>query len=447
MTALLCSCAAMAGAQQTGGLEATLDVSQSVDWNDNPDLEAGDADGELTARTGLTFGLSSVTERERLLLRIGADLEFGDRDPLDENTGITDPELRLLYDRTARNAAFNFGLTYRESEVSDSIIQDLLTNQDLIIDNGTRRDTQLTFGLDLGTEAPVGLSLSGFVRDRSFSDTTNPDLFGVDDRGLEATARFRIDPRITATLGVNWRDFDADGEETDRLTTGFAAGLQLAVTQRLNLGLSLGRDRVEIDEFVGGVPVSRVENGTSVGITADLDMPNGSARADLQSNIEENGRRTTFRLGRAIALRGGDLSFSAGLVDSEDLDMAPLFGVSYSHELQRGSLSVSLRQDPGTSTDSEEVVNTRFSVNYSERINSISSWNAGLSLRDVSFLNDALSEDSRRIDLNASYRRDLTRDWDLVSGVRYSRVVSDDEADRSSNSVFLSIERRFSFRP
>ena len=447
MTALLCSCAAMAGAQQTGGLQATLDVSQSLDWNDNPDLDAGDSDGELTARTGLTFGLSSVTQRDRLRLSLGVNFEAGDRDPLDDNTGITDPVLGLFYDRTARNATFDFGLTYRESEVSDSVIQDDLTNQDLIIDNGTRTDTRLNFGVDLGLQSPVGLNLSGFVRNREFSDTNDPDLFDVDDRGLEATARFRIDPRIIATLGVNWRDFDADGEETDRLTTGIDAGLQLAVTRRLDVGLSLGRDRVEIDEFIGGSPSRRVESGTSLGISADLDMPNGSVGVDLQSDIGENGRRSTFRLSRSMSLPGGDLSFSAGVVDSESQDLAPLFGVNYSHELPRGSLSLALRQDPGTSTDSEEVVNTRFSVNYSETINSVSSWNAGLSVRDVNFLNDTLSEDSRRVDLNASYRRDLTRDWDIVSGVRYSRVVSDGEADRSSNSLFLSIERRFSFRP
>ncbi|WP_300039352.1 hypothetical protein [uncultured Roseobacter sp.] len=446
MTALLCSCAAMAGAQQ-GGLQATLDVSQSLDWDDNPDLVATGGEGELIARTGLTFGLSSVTARDRLRLSLGTQLEFGDRDALDNNTGLNDPNLGLFYDRSARNAAFDFGLTYRESEVSDSIIQDELTDQDLIIDNGTRADTRLNFGLDLGTDAPFGISLSGFVRNREFSNTTNPDLFDVDDQGAEVTARFRIDPRITATLGANWRDFDAEGEQTDRLTTGFDAGLQLAVNRRLDVGITLGSDRVEIDEFVSGVPVRRVESGTSLGLSADLDMTNGALTADLQSDIEENGRRTTLRFGRSIALPGGDLSLSAGLVESESQDLAPLFGVNYSHELPRGSLALAFRQDPGTSTDSEEVVNTRLSVNYSETINSVSSWNAGLSLRDVNFLNDALSEDSRRIDLNATYRRDLTRDWDIVSGVRHSRVISDDEADRSSNSLFVSIERRFSFRP
>ena len=71
---------------------------------------------------------------------------------------------------------------------------------------------------------------------------------------------------------------------------------------------------------------------------------------------------------------------------------------------------------------------------------------AGLSLRNINVLS-ATGNDTTRVDLNLTYRRNVSRDWALVGGYRYSILASDVNEDVESNTVFLGLSRTFAWRP
>ena len=48
--------------------------------------------------------------------------------------------------------------------------------------------------------------------------------------------------------------------------------------------------------------------------------------------------------------------------------------------------------------------------------------------------------------VSVNYNRPLTEDWDFATGVRWQRTEEDGVGSDSDNSLFLSLERRFSFR-
>jgi hypothetical protein len=56
-------------------------------------------------------------------------------------------------------------------------------------------------------------------------------------------------------------------------------------------------------------------------------------------------------------------------------------------------------------------------------------------------------DDTSRADLRATYRRDLTRDWQLSTGYEYRIREESDIGEATSNRVFLTLERSFAVRP
>ena len=85
----------------------------------------------------------------------------------------------------------------------------------------------------------------------------------------------------------------------------------------------------------------------------------------------------------------------------------------------RSTLTASLSQDVRTSDRSNELRTTRASVGYDYEINSLSGIGVSANFAELARSGGPQLNDTTRADLRATYRRDLTRDWQLSTGYEY----------------------------
>ena len=441
----LCGIGIAAHAQDTPppGITASFDVTQRLEYSDNPDLEIED-DPDFFGRTILAFDLESATLLENFTLSLGTDIEEGRNDRA--TVDLTNSFVQLGYDRATRNANIGTTFRYRESDTSSTFLDDDFDADGRVLnqDSGTRQN--YGFGLTgaVGVEAPIGASFSLDYSELRYSGTEDPDLTDRSTLDSSAQVNFRIDPRIIARLTTKYIDFDAQGNGTSRETTGFGAGVLLEFTPLLTGDFSASYDTIER---------SGDETGTNDGISFSADLTrtltNGTLGATLSSDVSSNsdGRRAFFAINRDMNLtRRAALSYSLGGTRSENSSFEPLVDIDYSYALPTSQITFGLSQRFNTDSDNEEQINTTLNAGYQHQINSLSSIGADLSLFNRNELGP-LADDARRIDVSLSYQYALTRDWGLVSGVSHILSTSESEDDRSSNTVFIGLQRNFSWNP
>lgn len=441
---ILASCSAVALAQD-GGLQATLDVAQELNWSDNPEFETGNPESEAQLRTNLSFGLSSTTAVQSVGLQVGGALEFGQGDGDD---GFTDPFANLTFARDTGNSTLNASLRYRESDVDGSLLLlDEFDNIDLVSDPGTRADTNLQLGFETGKNASFGVSGEAFLITRDFQNTADPDLTDSERVGGELALRFDLSRVMTATLSTAFEDFDVDGTDSDREERIVDASLAYDISPSLTATARLGFATTDvITPQTVGPDLVRTEEGLGFGFGLTQEVSNGSWRLALDSDVRSNGRRSQATLRRAFILPDGGLAISVGATKSEDQSTNALFGMDYSRDFPTGRLTVALNQNVSTNSDTQETLNTSLNVSYNQQINSVSSWQAGLSLADSNVLGSDI-DDRLRVNFNTSYRHELGSEWGLVGGYRHSNLDTEDGNDASSNTVFLRLEKQFAWAP
>jgi hypothetical protein len=441
---MLCAMGFTAYAQDVlpPGLVARFDVTQRLQYSDNPDLNV-EKDADVFGRTVLGFGLESVTKVERFAFSIDADIDEGrnNRSSFD----LTNSFVGLEYDRNTRNALVGLAFNFREADTTSSISDaDFLINPDIINqDSGSRRTYFGSLEAAIGREAPIGASFAWTYSESTFSDTSDPDLTDESTNDLSGQIDFRIDPRITASLTAKYIDFDAQGNGVSRETTGFGTAVNLEVTPVTTVDVSLSQDKIER---------SGDEVGTNEGLSGGFDVtravPNGSIGLSYASNVTSNddGRRSFLSASRELDLPRGALAVSLGVTGADAVGTDPLVDISYRHERSTSLLSFGLSQSVRTNDDNQEQVLTSLRANFDQQINSLSSFGTSIGFFDVDDL-DVIGNDSQRVDISLSYRYDLTPDWGLVSGYTYSLSKENNASDRSSNTVFVGLQRSFNWNP
>jgi hypothetical protein len=442
--ALLCSVGAVVRAQDIPpGFVANFDITQRLEYSDNPDFDV-DGDPDFFGRTVLGFGLESVTKVQALFLNLGTDIEeFRDDNPDDIDT--TNPFANVRYTRNTRNALLGVSAAYRESDVSSTFFDEDFDLDGNVInqDSGTRESYSFGLNAEIGREAPIGASFDWAYNELTYSGTDDPDLTDQSSNDFLGQVDFRITPRITAKLTGKYIDFDTNGNGVDRKTTGLGAGVALVISPVLTADLSLSYDRIER---------SGDETGTDEGVSGDFGLtralPNGSVGLRYASDVVTNddGRRSYFAVTRDMELPRGALSFALGVTGSDTVGTDPLAELDYQYQLPTATVSVGLSQRVVTDDDNQEEINTTLSAGFDKRINSLSS----LGVNFAYFNRNELGEnpnDGDRIDVSLSYRYDLTRDWGLVSGISHAYATEDIGEDRRRTTVFVGLQRSFSWLP
>ncbi len=430
--------------ESPSGLLATFDVSQRLEYSDNPDLDV-DGTSDFYGRTVLDFGLESVTNIQRFSLNLGTDIEeFREDNP--NSFDFTNTFATLSYDRTTRNAFFGADARYRESD-TDSTFSDEDFDQDSSIinqDSGTRVSYGFALGGAVGEEGPLGASFDWDYNEIRFRDTDDPGLSDSTQNDISGQVDFRINPRITLGLTAGYNNFTTEAVDgTNRKTRRLGLATELELSSVLTVDAELSHDRIE---RTGGT--ERDDDGISGEIEFTRALPNGTIGLRYASEVFANvdGRRSFLSVSRDMDLPRGALAVSLGVTGTDAVGSDPLVEIDYIYELPAAQLSFGLSQRVVVDEDDNEDINTSLRAAYDQEINSLSSFGISVDFFDRNELGDG-NNDGQRLDVELVYRHDLTRDWALESGIAHTFETEDNEENRSRTTLFVGLERSFSFSP
>jgi len=419
----------------------TFGVSQTLEYSDNIDFNAAENEG-FRSSTALTFGYVTKTRVDSLSLSASTTAQLGTDAGADN--AFTEPLLRLAYERNVKNAGINVNLSYRQAEISSIIATEELMDAGFIqIDNGLQTDIGYSFGVEFGRTDPVGGTIRYSGSTRRYTETDDPAMMDRDNETLSAQLNFRIDPRITARATASQSRFEELNDGIARDSTQLGLGVDFAVTKTLQVSTSLNYNEVERTE----AGVTTTSDGLGFSVSATQETPTGPLTATLSSQVNENGRRTSITASRSLELRNGSLSFSVGGSQGEDDTFDPQYSLNYAQELPRGAaISFRASQSFETSSTGDEAINTQLAAQYSRPLTEVSRLSASANYRETNGIG-ANVDDASRMDLGLQYQHDLVQDWGLIGGYRRSFASETGEPDRTSNTVFVGLEKTFAWRP
>lgn len=438
-------------AQEASPISATLDLSQRFESGDNLSLDIPSEGSTNLSTTALTFNLSSETSVEALDFSAGGLLRLGDLPSnSDAQTGFGEPNLRLGYNRNTGNAVLSFDTFFRQSEVAFlrplEDFTDAEGNIDLPPDfndlngTGTRNSYGFSTSLETGREAPLGFIFDASARAITYDDTpvgsTLTDNWRI---GAGITALFRASEITTGRLELDYDRFEEDNtEDLERDTYSVLLGVTHELNDITTIDFGLGYEEIVTHENSG----DETEEGPigQIGITRI--MPNGTADVSLESSRDQSGQRYTLQAGRTLNFAlGQELAASIG-VTSLDGDDPNLIGrLQFNRELDSSRLRFNFNRQVRTDSDDNERLTTRLGAGYDYDINSISglSFDFGYSLAE----GNTVSNEVARTSADVSYRRSLTEDWFMRTGVSYEYRDEENVGNTDSTSVFLTLNRSF----
>lgn len=430
------------------GMVLTFGLSSSLRSNDNLELDDPSPGTSTLWDNTLSFGLVNTTDVDRLQLDLSGIARLADTPGESDDFQFDDTRFGLAYDRAGANSRFGVTLDYSQIDLDFAdplrLIEDEINQDDLIIDDGEREIRAATLSYEMGVNDPLGFGLDLSYRERTFSGTTDPDLFDRETITAEAFARFRFSPVAEGRVTVFQSDYDAeDVEQTDRTTRSISFGLDYALDPATTLLASLGY--ADIEETTN-LPTRTDETGAIGSLGLIRELRNGTAGVQLDSELSVTGRRNTLLFSRSYVLPTGALAVSVGPTHSDVGDTEAVGFLTYSQELPTGTITSTFERSFRTDDESEEIRVTRASLGYDMDINSVS----GLVFEaDYAEIRDAGTGGVNNVDttsLRAAYRYALTPDWDLSAGYEYRYRDSDDDGTSDSNEVFLTLSREFSIR-
>ncbi len=419
------------------GINATFSVSERLENIQRQGFSNNENEG-LRSRTRLGFSLLSESTNQALSFNSNTNLVYNFSR---SETEVEDPDLNLNYDLQSRNAGLSFDASYVRRDVEDSVFFDDLSGEFIVADDGRRDIFSLRSALDLNRRGPVTFSLSHFYSDSSFSGTVDPDLRDSTTNNVTARSTFRLSPVASLNATARWRDQDQEGAGgNDRTRTSIDVGGSYDISRltTLSAGVSYFRNESTTRDDNSGP-------GFRFGLTHD--RPNGSYDINFSSRETINGTEFDTTFDRDYELPLGSASFGLGLTKVDGFSVEPLISAGLDLDINSISqISLQLSQAATVDNDDNETIRTRLTVNYSRELNEISSVRASFRYADENALADG-EDDATSLRASVSYRRAVGADWNLVSGYEYSTNQRDNRADRNTNTLFVSMEKTFSFRP
>lgn len=425
-----------------------FDISNTLSADDNRSLSRTDADPGLRFDTRGGFTFDSRTRLQQFqfsgsaLLRLSAGETAND----DTGSGLQEPRLRLAYARDTGNARFSTTASYARSEVNLSDTQLLPdgTPSDAIARNGFVTDSAVGLRFQTGVNDPLGFLFSADASERNYSDTTDPDVYDTRRLSFGFTTRLTPSPTTQVDLNLGYRRIDDDNlAGTERVDRSVSVALNQALSPALTLEAEVGYSRNTREETEGSAPVRDTSQGIFGQVGLSLARPNGTVSLTLSSARDSAGVRNTLSLGRSLDLaRGGTLEASLG-VSARTGGSAELVGsLRYAEPLPTGEISARFDRSVALDADNADVASTRLGLAYTHEITDLSRFNLSADYSRSSSGGLGETETTTRRSFRAAYARDLTGDWTLETGYQY-RDLNGDGGDASSNSVFVTIGRKF----
>lgn len=422
-----------------------FDLSSRLSLDDNPDLAPGGSGPQARLDTDLGLTLNGVTRDQNLRFSLTGLMQIND-----EGLAFRDPSIRLSYGREAANSRISVSGALSQSPVD--LFEPVFSEEggviitDILATTGTvsSRNAELSFAT--GLQDPLGFDLSASVTGRDYSDTSDPAVFDSSSRSLSLGVQLRqpsAGRQISLTLRGSSSDFD-NLTNTSREDRSLSFGYSQDLRPDLRLQASLGQ--TWSDSRLGGVADLSSAGATgSLGLEAEL--ANGSASVTLASDRDVLGPRQTLQFSRSLALPDGTLEATLGLSSRPGEAGQLVADLRYAQDLGGGSLTVSLSREIVLNAASQDVANTVLDVNYEHDINDRSRLGLSLNLLGTGSGGTAGVTEAQRQSFTASYSRDLIADWQVTAGYQVRGLDTSAAAAARSNTVFLSVSRRFTLRP
>ncbi|MGB3177475.1 MAG: hypothetical protein WBA90_06300 [Albidovulum sp.] len=445
-------------------MDFDIGISSSLKVDDNFQLDTTSAGTSTILDNRLTFNLSSVTGVQDFNVTSSIVYRYASipglaslSRPSRTISEFEDPTIRFSYTRDGFNSKLSINGRYRnvdrefldpfQIEKEDALASVNSTSGAFDTDGGTLTFRNIGLTYQTGINDPLGFTLGLNHDDKSYSNLTNTTrpLFDNQSDSVDLTATFKISPVTQLRLQTGLTDFSTDDTaNTERRTLNYSAGVVQDINPVLVVDAQLGWTTVDTDTNAG----SSQRSGATGAVKLTQTMNNGTAFASLDSTLNQNGSRTSLRFGRNLQLPSGTLNASLGAARTPAGNTQWIAAVAYSHQLKTSDISVSLNRAVSTTAASQDVIDTRLSVGYGHEIDNDSrldlSVNWGKSENDVV---GGGGTSITRSNLRASYTRSLTQDWDVTGGVLVRTRDDTSAGSASSNSLFLTLDRKFNYRP
>jgi hypothetical protein len=315
------------------------------------------------------------------------------------------------------------------------------------VDEGTRRDTDIRLGFELGRAAPFGMTATAYYLDRQYFDTTDPDLADEISSGGLLDFRLSLSRTVALTLGATYDERDeADDENTFETNASVGVGVEVQVNPSLLLSARINNAVNELERTVAGVRTTTETEGPTFRFALEQDRPNGAITASADSSLSSTGTLTSVRFGRSLELRAGRLGFTLGASMTESGEVRPIGSLAWAQSLPRGEVSADFSQSVSSDDDDIDSLNTRLAVRYTRELTALDGLRLSLDVGRSDELIDDGSE-TAQVGAEVAYIRRLNADWSLTTGYRYGVSQETGQDDVAENRLFANVGRRFSLRP
>ncbi len=436
--------------RNTGGLQIDLGVSSSLSFDDNFRLSNSSSGTTTVWDNQLSFGLSNITPTQNLLLTATGVLRYS-QIPGRSIRGFEDPNVRLNYTLNSLDSRLTLDARYRHADREFlnpfQVEQEEQALGQLIGGGGTVTWTGAGLNYVTGLTAPLGFQL-GVRHDEQTYDAraqaVNPLLFDRRTDSANATVTMKVSPVMQLRGSVGITDYDAnDVPNTQRQTLDYSVGAVMDINPVLQLNAQVGYTDVTTDTNTGRATRSGATNAIALTQT----LPNGTVYGNLASTVNQNGTRTTLTFGRDLKLLTGTFSGQVGVTHTPAGNDRVSGNLAYTRNMNSSDITVTAARAVSTNGASQDILNTRLSVAYNYVISNSSSMNLSLNWgRSEAADNIASFNTTDRTTFRAAYSHALTQDWNLTGGYQLRRR-SNTTGDAQSNSVFLTLDRTFSYRP
>ncbi len=135
------------------------------------------------------------------------------------------------------------------------------------------------------------------------------------------------------------------------------------------------------------------------------------------------------------------LSGSLGVTRGEANETNVIGSLRFAQMVPTGEITTQFNRYVANDSDDDERLFSALSIGYDHQINSYSSFILGASF--TSSNTTGKTDLNTRVRASATYRYDLTDDWNLNTGYVYRTRDEDPSAHAESHSLFFGIGRRF----
>ena len=433
-------------------LVLTLGTGLTHDDNQSLSPTAPDAVTTLDSRFGLAF--NTATHDQALSFSIGGLLRAETGNKVGNGAGggglrFRDPSADLKYRRDGADSRLTLTGLFRRAPVDlfePQVASDgTASPTDVIVTDGTITTKTAGVTFETGLSGPLGFDLAGNYSGRSYSDTSDPDVFDSTSSRLSGGVHLRMasgDMFSLTALGTEqeYQNADQTSRRSHNLSFGYSRNLRpdLRLTAALGYGEATSRR-------AGGV--TDRSSGLIGSLELERSLSNGVLSFTLAGTRDPLGARQSLSFGRSLTLRTGSLAATVGLAARDGGDAQVVGSLSYAHKLPRDSFGIEVSREVSLNGDNADVANTVLAMTYQHQLSEVSAFSVSLKALATGSGGAGTVTDVARQTLRATYSHDLAADWQLTTGYQYRHLDSSTTGTADSNSLFLTINRKFTLLP